>query len=129
MKIIIHLTFLFISLSVHSKRQVINSAGIEFLACGQYEIRGLFSSNQDKTIHFLQVYPKTKRQYKIVIDGDVSDFFRMNTNKIHVTASGLIKRKGKASSLVLYLDKKLEILNPNDRFTDVIVKKKDLSCI
>lgn len=129
MKIIINLTFLFISLSTYSKKNVISSAGIEFLTCGQYEIRGLLGSNEDKTIHFLQVYPKTKRQYKIVIKGDVSEFFRMSTNKIHVTASGLIKRKGKASSLVLYLDKKLEILNPNDKFKDVIVKKKDLSCI
>ena len=129
MKIIINLTFLFISLSTYSKKNVISSAGVEFLTCGQYEIRGLLGSNEDKTIHFLQLYPSTKRQYKIVIDGDVSEFFRMNTKKVHVTASGVIKRKGKASSLVLHLDKKLEILNPNDRFKDVIVKKKDLSCI
>ena len=129
MKKIIIIPFIFISLNLYSKNKTIKSPGVEFLNCGQYQIRGLLGSDKEKSTYFLVVYPLTKRQYKIEINGKVNEFFQKNSNKVHVSASGVVKREGKASSVTLYLDKKLEVLNPNDRFKDVIVKKKDLLCI
>ena len=128
MKKIIIISLISISLNLYSKNQVIKSPGIEFLTCGQYQIRGLLGINKKKTVYFLAIYPQTKRQYKIEINGEVNEFFHKNSNNVHVSASGVVKKEGKASSVTLYLDKKLEVLNPNDRFKDVIVKKRDLSC-
>ena len=122
------LIILLFSVSAISNDKVISAAGVEYLKCGEYKIKGLLEMEKASSIFFLTVYPKTKRQYRIRLEGDVVPFFNRYAGKIHVTATGKIKRQGVAASATLHLTKPLEILNPNLKFEKVIIRKKDLSC-
>ena len=116
------------SVSAYSSAHIISSAGIEYLNCGSYEIKGLLGKNSQTSTFYLNVYPKTKRQYKITLAGDIAPIFHRYAGKMHVTASGNIKKGGRASKTIFILDKKLEVLNPNEKFKNVIIKKKSFPC-
>ena len=119
---------LLLSINAYSSSQIISSAGIEYLNCGNYEIKGLLGKDPQSSTFYLNVYPKTKRQYKITLAGMIPPVFHRYAGKMHVIASGNIKKEGRASNTIFSLDKKLEVLNPNEKFKNVIIKKKSFPC-
>lgn len=122
------LVILFFSVATNATEKVISAPGVEYLTCGEYMIRGLLEKSEESNSFFVTVYPKTKRQYRVKLKGDVEPFFNRYAGKIHVTASGNIKNKGVAASATLHLTKPLEILNPNSKFEKVIIRVSKASC-
>jgi hypothetical protein len=122
------LIIIIFSINLHSADQLISSAGVEYLTCGSYKIKGQLGRDKKSSTFYVNVYPKTKRQYKVILNGNIPSNFDRYVDKVHIIASGDIKKAGRGSNTILYLTEKLEVLNPNEKFQNVIIKTKNSPC-